>query len=88
MLKFVLGVVLGVLLAFGYVRWNIELPAFLTLPDKLRGNIVSTATESELYDLDGDPGARLANSASTAADDRQSAGDRSVDAPGRVVGVG
>jgi hypothetical protein len=58
MLKFVMGVVLGVMLAFGYVRWNIDLPAFLTLPDKVRGNIVSTATEAELYDVDGDPGAR------------------------------
>jgi hypothetical protein len=58
MLRFVLGVVLGAALAFGYVRWNVELPAFLTLPDKLRGNIVSTTTEAELYDLDRDPGTR------------------------------
>lgn len=58
MLKFVVGAMLGAALAFSYVRWNVELPAFLSLPDKLRGNIVSTTTEGELYDLDRDPGTR------------------------------
>lgn len=54
MLKFVLGVVFGAGLAVGYVRYNVELPEYLQLTDKLRGNLVSTATEFELYDLDKD----------------------------------
>ena len=54
MLKFILGVVFGAGLAVGYVRYNVELPEYLQLTDKLRGNLVSTATEFELYDLDQD----------------------------------
>lgn len=54
MLKFILGVVFGAGLAVGYVRYNIELPEYLQLPDKLRGGLVSTATEGVLYDLDRD----------------------------------
>jgi hypothetical protein len=52
MLKFVLGVLLGAVMAFGYVRWNVQLPAILLLPEKLRGNIISTAAEADLYDLE------------------------------------
>jgi hypothetical protein len=58
MAKFVLGVVLGAVLAFGYVRWNVSLPAFLALPEQLRGNLVSAATEADLYDLDRDSSTR------------------------------
>jgi len=58
MAKFILGVVLGALMAIGYVRFELALPAVLQLPDKLRGNLVSAATESELYDLDRDPATR------------------------------
>ncbi len=54
MLKFILGVLFGAGLAVGYVRYNVELPEYLQLTDKLRGNLVSTATEFELYDLDRD----------------------------------
>jgi hypothetical protein len=54
MLKFILGVVFGAGLAVGYVRYNLELPEYLQLTDKLRGNLVSTATEGELYDLGQD----------------------------------
>ncbi len=54
MLKFILGVILGAGLAVGYVRYEIELPEFLQLTDKLRGNLVTTAIETELYDLDAD----------------------------------
>ena len=54
MLKFILGVLFGAGLAVGYVRYNVELPDYLQLSDKLRGNLVSTATEGQLYDLDLD----------------------------------
>jgi hypothetical protein len=49
--RFFVGLIFGIALSFGYVRWGIALPDYLTLPDRLRGNIVSTAIEGELYDL-------------------------------------
>jgi hypothetical protein len=49
--RFLLGLVIGIALSIGYVRWGIALPDYLTLPERLRGNIVSTAIEEELYDL-------------------------------------
>ena len=52
MFKFVLGVVFGAVMSFVYVHYNIQLPAYLQLPDILRGNLISTATEETLYDLD------------------------------------
>lgn len=50
--KFLFGILVGAALAFAYVRWGIELPKLLGMPDKLRGNLISTATESDLYSLD------------------------------------
>lgn len=58
MLKFILGVIFGAGLAVGYVRYELQLPEVLQLGDQLRGNLVTTAVESELYDLDGDPAQR------------------------------
>lgn len=52
MLKFIFGVLFGAGLAFGYVRYQVELPEFMQLPDMLRGNLVTSAVESDLYDLD------------------------------------
>lgn len=52
MLKFFLGVVFGAVMSFFYVHYNIQMPAFLQLPEILRGNLISTATEATLYDLD------------------------------------
>lgn len=52
LLKFVAGIAVGAALAFGYVRWDLSLPKFLELPENLRGNLVSTAIESDLYDLE------------------------------------
>ena len=52
MLKFIAGVVLGAVMSFFYVNHNVTLPAFLQLPQMLRGNLISTATEATLYDLD------------------------------------
>jgi hypothetical protein len=54
MAKFFGGLVAGILLALGYVQWNVSLPAVLLLPDVLRGNLISTAVEDRLYDIDGD----------------------------------
>lgn len=74
MWKFAGGVAVGALLAFGYVRFDVALPGFLQLPDALRGNIVSSATEAQLYDLAAAPDVReraleiyLANRAADAA---------------------
>ncbi len=52
MAKFLIGLAIGIALAFGYVHWGISAPGIVGLPDKLRGNVVSTAVEGELYDLD------------------------------------
>lgn len=49
--RFLLGLVIGVALSFGYVRWGVALPDYLNLAERLRGNIVSTAIEEDLYDL-------------------------------------
>ncbi|MGF1621533.1 MAG: hypothetical protein ACFCUR_13080 [Rhodomicrobiaceae bacterium] len=49
--RFLIGLIAGVAMAFGYVRWNVS-PGIMEMPDKLRGNIVSTAIEGDLYDLD------------------------------------
>ena len=49
--KFILGVVGGAALSYGYVRWGVELPAFLQLPGQVRDNIVATAVDDRLYDL-------------------------------------
>lgn len=59
MWKFLGGVLLGVIVALGYVRFDLPLPEFLQLPGMLKGNIVSSATEQELYDLSADGGTRL-----------------------------
>lgn len=58
MAKFLSGIVLGALLALGYVHYDWELPDALQLPARLQGNLISSATESELYDLDGDAATR------------------------------
>lgn len=52
MAKFVIGILVGAALAFGYVRWGVDALGILALPDKLRGNLVSSATEVDLYSLD------------------------------------
>lgn len=52
MAKFLIGLAVGIALAFGYVRWGISAPDVLEIPDKLRGNLVSTAVEGDLYDLE------------------------------------
>lgn len=59
MLKFVSGLLLGVVLAIGYVRFNVQLPPILELPEELRGGVVSAATEVDLYDLKGDEQRRM-----------------------------
>ena len=52
MLKFILGVVFGAAMSFLYVNYNINLPDYVRLPGLVRGNLISTATEATLYDLD------------------------------------
>lgn len=58
MLKFLLGVVLGMAVAVAYVHWGFDLPDKLQIATKLRGNLVSTAVEGDLYDLDLDSSRR------------------------------
>lgn len=54
MLRFILGTAFGAFLAFAYVQLGIEPPEFLKLPERLKGNLVATAVEEDLYDLDND----------------------------------
>jgi hypothetical protein len=58
MLKFIIGTAFGALLAFASVRLGIEPPGILKLPERLKGNLVATAVEEDLYDLDNDQPAR------------------------------
>jgi hypothetical protein len=51
MLKFLIGTAVGALLSFVFVRFGIEPPAVTKLPERLKGNLVATAVESDLYDL-------------------------------------
>lgn len=54
MLKFIIGTAFGALLAFASVRLGIEPPEFLKLPERLKGNLVATAVDDDLYNLDND----------------------------------
>jgi len=56
--RLVLGVLLGALLAIVYVRYDWQLPMLLQLSKKLQGNLVSSATESALYDFEADAESR------------------------------
>jgi hypothetical protein len=56
MLKFMGGLLAGIVLALGYVRFDFALPEFLEAPEKLRGGVVSAAIEEDLYDLAADSG--------------------------------
>ncbi len=51
MLKFFTGTALGALLAFVFVRFGLEPPAIVKMPEKLKANLVTTAVEADLYDL-------------------------------------
>lgn len=65
MLRFVLGIVAGALLSIAYVRFDAAPLKFMGLPGDLAGNVVSTATESVLYDLDANAAARSRSSSPT-----------------------
>ena len=58
MARFLVGVLIGIAMAVGYVRYDSGLPGWLQLSERLRGNLVSTAIEGDLYDLDRDAAAR------------------------------
>lgn len=58
MLKFLLGTLFGAAVAVGYVKYEVELPAWLQLMSRLQGNLVSTMTEEELFDLSRDEDTR------------------------------
>ncbi|MGH1419492.1 MAG: hypothetical protein ACRBCJ_11595 [Hyphomicrobiaceae bacterium] len=51
MLKFFLGLCFGLIMSVSYVRWGIDKPQILNLVDQLKGNIIATATDSQLYDV-------------------------------------
>lgn len=58
MARFLVGMLVGIAIAFGYVRYDIALPDWLALPDRLKGNLISTAAEVDLYDLERDAATR------------------------------
>jgi hypothetical protein len=51
MLRFLFGIVLGAALSFGYVKWGGAFFDVISLPDRVRGNLVSIASDETLYDL-------------------------------------
>ncbi len=59
MWKFLAGMIAGTVLAILYVLFNVQLPEFLQLPGLVRGGVISTTTEAQLYDLGEDDAARL-----------------------------
>ncbi|MEZ6028891.1 MAG: hypothetical protein R3C46_03985 [Hyphomonadaceae bacterium] len=59
MWKFLGGMLAGTVLAILYVLFNVQLPEFLQIPGLLRGGVISTTTEAQLYDLGPDEAARL-----------------------------
>jgi hypothetical protein len=52
MLKFLVGVLIGVVLSVGFVRYGWAPPGLFSAPKTLQNNLVATAIEEELYDLD------------------------------------
>lgn len=52
------GLVIGIAMALGYVRMGWELPGFLQLPDKLKGNVVASSVEGTLLSSNTDPDSR------------------------------
>ncbi|MGF1651535.1 MAG: hypothetical protein ACFCUN_13915 [Hyphomicrobiaceae bacterium] len=58
MLRFLFGIALGAALSFSYVTWGGALFDVIGLPERLRGNIVSTASDGPLYELEQDPDTR------------------------------
>lgn len=50
-LKYIAGAVLGILITVGYTRLGFMTPAILEIPGKLKGNVISSAAEYDLYDL-------------------------------------
>ena len=51
MLRFFLGLFSGAVLSFVYVRYDVELPKWMQLPELLRENVALTASLNDLYDL-------------------------------------
>lgn len=51
MLRFLGGLVFGVAMALGYVHLGWELPGYLQLPDKFKGNVISSTVEDALLDM-------------------------------------
>lgn len=58
MLRFLIGIALGAALSFGYVKWGGAIFDVIGLPDRLRGNLVSSASEGALYELQQDAATR------------------------------
>lgn len=54
MLKFLGGVLAGLLTSVAYVYFNVQLPPFLALPGQLRGDVISTVADDAIYNLDAD----------------------------------
>ncbi len=50
-LKYIAGAVLGILITVVYTRLGFTTPAILEIPGKLKGNVISSAAEYDLYDL-------------------------------------
>jgi len=51
MLRFFLGLLSGAILSFVYVRYDVELPKWMQLQERLKENVALTASLNDLYDL-------------------------------------
>lgn len=58
MWKFLAGLVAGAGLSVLYVLFNLQLPEFLQIPGLVKAGAISTSTEAQLYDLEGDEATR------------------------------
>jgi hypothetical protein len=58
MLKYLTGTALGAAIAFTFVAFDLEPPAIIKAPAKLRANLVVSAIENDIYDLAADIGRR------------------------------
>lgn len=57
--KFVIGLLTGILMTSGYVKWGWEKPAVLELPDTVTSSVLAATASEDLYDLSNPLDVRL-----------------------------
>ena len=49
--KFVVGLIVGVLMTSGYVKWGWKKPAILEVPEQVTSSVLAATATNDLYDL-------------------------------------